>query len=204
MPYGEYEIPLDLTRDAVDDLDGDGVIPAGKYHVLITGLKRETDGVGCLRYRYQVLAGTVPAAAGASGGERFYLSEDAKRRLKILAHRLGLINDGDFGRQVMPEWQRAVGRELVVEVKNENFTDKKGQARVSSKWDFAGFWVPEDPRCAGVPLDPERARQVRASLGGSAAAATSRPAAAQQTQAPAAPMRQTTMAGAAATAYDDV
>lgn len=209
MPMNDYEVDLDFRGDSPTDLEGESVLPEGKYHIIITGLKRESDPA-CMRFRYQVVAGTVPQAVGATGSERFYLSMDAMKRMKILAHRLGLVKDTDIGtRTGALDLRPAVGRELVVEIINEQFVPKKEQQKAaeegrspkfstSSKWTFAGFWPPEDSRAAGVPLDPQTAARVRSALG--TVATPYRPS---HQQAPPAPVRQTTIP-TASSAYDDI
>jgi hypothetical protein len=192
VPLRDTEIDLDFRGDTLAELEGEALVPEGRYHIVLTSVKREEGGGGspCFRARYRVLAGTNPAAKGMAASERFHLSEDAKKRLKILAKRLGLVGDADIGVKTGTfDFQAAVGRELVVEVKHEHFTTKKGEPATASKWTFAGFFVPEDPRAAGCPLDPEAAAQVRREIGlGS----------------PARP-RQTTMPGTPTpNAYDDI
>jgi hypothetical protein len=192
VPLRDTEIELDFRGDTPADLEGEALVPEGRYHVVLTSFKREEGGGGYpfFRGRYRVVAGTNPAAKGMSASEKFHLSEDAKKRLKILAKRLGLVGDADIGVKTGTfDFQHAVGRELVVEVKHEQYTTKKGGQGTTSKWTFAGYWPPEDPRAAGCPLDPEAAAQVRREIGlGS----------------PARP-RQTTMPGTPTpNAYDDI
>lgn len=208
MPLGDYEVDLDFRGDTPADLEGEPVLPPGKYHVIITGAKRQekADEIPCLRIRYRVLAGTNPAAVGATCTERFYLSDNAKWRLKILANRLGLVKDSEVGVRSGPvDFRPAVGREMVVEIVNEQFVGKKEEQKaltehrspvptLSSKWEKNAFWPPEDQRAAGVPLDPQAATAIRRQLGLS----TPGPTAYQP--------RQTSLPNAQPTAgaYDDV
>lgn len=211
MPLSDTEVDLDWRGDTPDSLDNDPVLPPGKYHIIITSVKRETEKKPCLRVRYQVLAGTSREPVGMTSSERFYLTPDAAKRLKILAHRLGLVKDSEIGTRTGPtDFRLAIGRELCVEVINEQFAPDKEKQKAaeenrppelltSSKWSFAGYWVPEDPRVADVPKDPSRAAQVRASMG----AAVSRPPATQPATTP--PLRQTVIPTVNQPgAYDDV
>src|SRR5436305_1826629 len=117
MPLRETEVELDLTHDTPDDLDGQTLLPEGKYHILVTSVTRKAGGDSPhLSFRYQVLAGTDPAAAGLSSSERFYLTAEALGRLKILATRAGLIGEQDFGRKKTPDFSRLAGVDLVAEV----------------------------------------------------------------------------------------
>lgn len=210
----DTEVDLDWRGDTPEALDGEATLPPGKYHVVITGIKREAERTPCLRFRYQVLAGTNRGIAGASGSERFYLGAEAVKRLKILAHRLGLVKDSDFGTRAGPlNFTAAIGRDLVVEVINEEAASNKEKEKAAeegrapkmttfSKWAYAGFWVPEDPRVADAPKDPAKAAQVRAGMG---AAAPRLPAAANHQPQAAPPPRQTVIPTVAQPgAYDDV
>src|SRR5262245_3438407 len=117
MPLKDSEVDLDFRNDTLGDLEGEPLLPEGRYHVVITSAKREAaeSGSTCFRVRYRVVAGTNPAAKGATASERFYLSQGALKRLKILAHRLGLAKDEDIGVKAGPmNFEPAIGRELVV------------------------------------------------------------------------------------------
>lgn len=194
MPYAETEVDLDLTNDTPESLDEDfALLPAGRYHLRITGVARETNPSPHLRLRCRVLAGPK---AGAVTSEKFYTSEEAKKRLKILATRFGLIERGDFGQRRPIDFAALVGRDLVAEVEVEDFTYQKGAKAGKSgqinKWSFAGFWPADDPRVADVPKGH---------------APPHRPANGQARPAPApapAPRQQQVPMPPAAGAYDDI
>ena len=113
MSASELQVDLDLTGDAPADMEEGGVMPEGRYHAVLPAIKREAEEgrTPCLRVKYQTVAGPAVGCSGSerfflSGSERFFLSLDAKKRLKILAHRLGLIGEKDFGRPVNPDFRR--------------------------------------------------------------------------------------------------
>lgn len=148
----ELLVPLELHDVTAADLEGELLIPEGRYHVQITGVRMVDKGNPCLVFRYQVLGGTNPAAVGGVASERFYLSEQAKKRLAILAHRLGFLGDADFGSRKVIDWNEAVGCELVVQVIHEKYVKQTtGQEAVTSKWGYGGFWAATDSRVADVP-----------------------------------------------------
>src|SRR5262249_13221864 len=82
-----------------------------------------------------------------------YLSDKARKRVAILAHRLKLVSDDDFGSRVAVDWAKAIGKQLIVEVIEEDFETKNGTKAKRSKLSFAGFWGLDDPRVQDVPRD---------------------------------------------------
>jgi hypothetical protein len=156
------EIELPLGNVSVDDLEGESNPPKGKYHAKVVSVRRVADGSPHLAVRLAILAGTNSAAVGMLFTERFYLSDKAIKRLAILAHRLGLIGDGDFGGSKTVDWSAAVGRQLIVEVAEEEYVKKDGTKGERSKITYAGFWALGDDRVKAVPRDAAAARNAPA------------------------------------------
>jgi hypothetical protein len=153
------EIELDLSTISVADLEGDGSPPAGKYHAKIEGVQRVSDQTSYLKVRFALLAGTDPAGVGCVFSERFYLSEKAVKRLAILGHRLQLIAGDDLGGRSTVDWSQAIGRQLIVEVVEEEFERKDGTKAKRAKLSYAGFWDVNDQRVASVPKDAAALKQ---------------------------------------------
>src|SRR5262245_11460385 len=147
----DLNVELNLGAVTAHDLEGEALVPPGRYHVLIRNIARRNDPSPHLRFRYEVLAGTDPSAVGALSSERFFLSEKAEKRLAILGHRLGLIGDNDFGGRKSVDWSRAIGRDLVCQVVHDTFERQDGAKGVRSQWGFATFWRPDDDRARDVP-----------------------------------------------------
>jgi hypothetical protein len=153
------EIELDLSTISVGDLEGEGNPPPGKYHAKIEDMQRVSDQTSYLKVRFALLAGTDPNGAGCLFSERFYLSDKAKKRLAILAHRLKLIGEDDFGDRRTVDWNEAIGKQLIVQVVEEEYEAKSGGKAKRAKLAFAGFWDLADERVKDVPRDPSAARQ---------------------------------------------
>jgi hypothetical protein len=153
------DIDLDLTNLSADDLEGDGSPPPGKYHARIEDMQRVSDQNSYLKVRLSLLAGTDANGVGCVFSERFYLSDKAKKRLAILAHRLHLLADDSFGSRVSVNWFDAIGKQLIVQVVEEEYEAKGGAKAKRSKLAFAGFWGLDDERVKDVPRDQAALRQ---------------------------------------------
>jgi hypothetical protein len=157
--HDPVDIELDLSTFTADELEGDGSPPPGKYHARIEDCQRVSDKTSYLKLRLSLLAGTNPAGVGCVFSERFYLSDAAKKRLAILAHRLKLVADNDFGSRVNIDWAKVIGKQLVVQVIEEEFETKKGEKAKGAKLAFGGFWDLGDERVKDVPRDEAAQRQ---------------------------------------------
>lgn len=192
MPYGELELELDFTRDKDDDFDDLPIQPPGQYHLQVVGASIEDKPSRNLCLRCRVLAGPPGSTAGATVMEKFYLSAEAQKRLRILAVRMGLADRGDCGARKVVDWSHIVGRDLVAEVIVEDYTNKRGQPARVNKWaGFSGFWAADDPRVADVPKgQPAGVVPCPAPANGAPAAATS--------------LRQQSLPLPSPSAYDDI
>lgn len=149
MDNDELHIELDLTKITASDLEGEAILPPDMYHIVIVAAKKDD---GALKLRYQVLASAKhPETVGSLASERFFLSDKAIKRLVILGHRLGLIDDNEFGGRKNIDWSAAQNRDLIVQVINEEYEKKDGSPGISSKWTYAGFWSPDDERAGDCP-----------------------------------------------------
>jgi hypothetical protein len=153
------ELELDLSTITLNDMEGDGNPPPGKYHARIEDAQCVSDQTSYLKIRLSLLAGTDPNGVGCVFSERFYLSDKAKKRLAILAHRLHLLADNDFGGRVNIDWSQAIGKQLIVQVVEEEYEAKNGNKAKRAKLAFAGFWSLDDERVKDVPRDQTALRQ---------------------------------------------
>src|SRR5262249_51194347 len=112
-----------------------------------------------LKLRFALLAGTDTNGVGCMFSERFYLSDKAKKRLAILAHRLRLLADDDFGGRVNIDWSQAISKQLIVQVVEEEYDAKNGGKAKRAKLAFAGFWSLDDERVKSVPRDQAEAQR---------------------------------------------
>jgi hypothetical protein len=154
----DVTVDLDLRQVDLAELEGEEFPGDGKYHVRIEGARRVSDRTPYLGIRMVVLAGADPSAVGRVFTERFYLTDGAIKRLKVLAHRLGLLPEGAIGTVHPVNWREAIGRQLVVEVVKEEY-EKDGKKQVHHRLGFAGFWAVTDERVVSVPKDQAALRE---------------------------------------------
>jgi hypothetical protein len=148
------DFEMDLTGLTGEDLEQDGRVPPGRYHVEIIDAVRDTKSqTPCLHLKCKILAGTDATAVGAVQNERLYMSEKAQKRAGIFARRLGLIDDTACGTKFILNWQAAVGLQAIVEIVSEEYEKKDGGTGTSSKISFAGLWSLDDDRGKDVPRD---------------------------------------------------
>ncbi len=187
--FGDIDdFTIDLSGFSEEELDSDGRVPPGKYHVIFQSSKEDKESkTRCLLLKMLTLAGTNAEGVGLIHTENIWLTEKNAKRLGILITRFGL---GQAGTKVRTSWNLLVGRQAVVEIVEEEY-EKKDKAGTkildengkpvkgkSSKCAFAGIWPADDERVASVP----KSKSV--------------PAAASATQQAAANGRQPAMAGA--------
>lgn len=163
MSLQNLVVDLSLLNDTPEALEGEAIVPEGKYHALITSVEHAEMPSAHYKVRYQILAGTNKAAVGCNSVEKFFLSENAIKRLKVLAMRLGLIGENDFGGNKALNMAELIGREVIVEIAHDTYvSNKDGKERKRSQWAYAGFWSPADARVADVPRNTQAAAALAA------------------------------------------
>jgi hypothetical protein len=141
-----------------DDISGNSKPLPGRYHMVVNsaaekGSKKK--GIPGLEIEFGVLAGTVPGQDGKT--MQLFLSyigeDDAKTkkcldRVVRLALCLGVLQPGQ-AKEV--DWNEALGRELIVEVEEQEYTDKNGNQQKGSQVAYLGFWSLNNPAVADMP-----------------------------------------------------
>ena len=128
--------------------------------VVVSAMEKSSKykGTPGLEVDFQILNGTTPGQTGKD--TRLFLSyvgeNDAKtkaclNRLTRLAMCVGVIRPGQC---IEPNWDEAVGRELVIEVEAREY-EQDGQKKQSSQVSFLGFWSLGNPDVADVPKDDD-------------------------------------------------
>lgn len=144
------ELDLGGFKDE-EDLSGMPLVPPGKYHVRVTDVREGKGKTPAVVLRYQILAGTDPQAIGMYQEDNVFLTDSAIKRVALVALRLGLISRGDLGKKVNVNWLQAYGRELIVEIHDEEFERKDGTKGHTSKVTFGGVWDLNHPEVKDVP-----------------------------------------------------
>lgn len=180
-----------------DDIQGGDRPLPGRYHAVVKdvsymakgadGKQFEVDesdsGAEKVVVNFEVLAGTVPGQAGKAITEYFAISEKALPRLQRLAICTGLLTPGEVERDVL--FSQAVGRQLVIEVEDNQYTNASGKEVKGVRVAYMGLWSIGNAAVADVPKDAE------------ALALASKPAPPQAQQAAQAQQQEAQPAGAA-------
>ena len=148
------------TAKSEDDFSGQSRPAPGKYHVAVNhaeekGSKKK--GTPGLELEFQVLEGTPSGQSGKTipmflsylGGDEAK-TKGCLDRVTRLAICCGVLRPGE-AKEV--DWQEAVGRELVIEIEEQDYEDDKGNARKGSQVAYMGFWSLGNKEVRAVPRD---------------------------------------------------
>jgi hypothetical protein len=156
---------LDLGDDTPETLEHGGHVSPGWKHVKVEDVYDDPKNQGTLVLLLRVLTGK---AKGAAHYERLWSptnaadeqkAQSARNRRKLFAKRLGLIGDGDAGKNVSVDWADAIGREALVKIKRDLKKGANGEPdKEFTNVEFAGVYrvdhpdvPPEALREAGLP-----------------------------------------------------
>ena len=152
-----------------DDFNGNARPVPGRYHVAVNhaeekGSKKK--GTPGLELEFQVISDGLSSdgktsTSGQSGRTiPLFLSyiggDDGKtqtclNRVARLAICVGVLNAGEAKE---PDWGDSIGRELVIEIEEQEYTNDKGDEKKGSQVSFMGFWSLGNKEVAAVPKDP--------------------------------------------------
>jgi hypothetical protein len=157
--FGERDnltFSLDLTgKKSAADI-GRVIIPPGRFHTVVERiLAAERGGLPTFRFHFRIKAGTVPGYENKEFTDDIFNTDTNRERILFIAHRLGLISKDDYGKKTSRSWHAAVNKQVVVEVEENNYTDKQGNAQRGHRLTWGGIWDVTDPEVADVPKDPD-------------------------------------------------
>lgn len=132
-----------------DDIQGNARPLPGRYHVIVKEVDESMEKVDKIIIEFEVLAGTTPGQEGRVVTEYFAITEKAIPRLQRLAMTLGLLKPGEDDRDVL--FSDAIGRDLVVEVEPNEYTNKEGKEVKTVRVTYLGFWSTSNKAVADVP-----------------------------------------------------
>jgi hypothetical protein len=159
------EFTIDLTGDTPETIEAGTQTPPGWYHARLEDIYDDEKTAGVVVFKYKVLSGNGGAWTGryvfdrvgdpdAAEGEN--AADFIRRRIKLLAKRLGLLDDERIkaGGQAELTWYAALNKEVVLNVKRRSYDEKDratgqktGNRREIVGVDFAGVYP------IGYPLD---------------------------------------------------
>lgn len=132
-----------------DDIQGNARPLPGRYHVIVKEVDESMEKVDKIIIEFEVLAGTTPGQEGRVVTEYFAITEKAISRLTRLALVLGLLKPGEEDRDVA--FSESVGRDLVIEVEPNEYTNKDGKEVKTVRVTYLGFWSTGNEAVADVP-----------------------------------------------------
>lgn len=141
-----------------DDIQGNARPLPGRYHAIVKEVDESMEKVDKIIVEFEVLAGTTPGQEGRVVTEYFAITEKAISRLTRLALVLGLLKPGEEERNVA--FSESVGRDLVIEVEPNEYTNKDGKEVKTVRVTYLGFWSTGNEAVADVPKDAEAVDKV--------------------------------------------
>lgn len=138
------------TADKIEQFQKTGgLVPEGKYHVRLDGWKPTSAQSGLTGEELHYVIASGPFE-GAEITDTLWNSDKdgAKRRAMLFGHRLGLLvrNGAKFKKAPGKEsFADCIGAECVVEVKHEEYVNKKGKKGIALRITFNGVWGVDDP-----------------------------------------------------------
>jgi hypothetical protein len=152
MSNDDDDLNFDFNTSDVktdQDLDLGRDLPKGKYVVVVEAIEKDQgQGTPAYKFTFSVTAG---AFKGRKVFERLFLSEKANKRVILFGSRLGLIAEKELGKEsVRKSWKEAIGKEVVIEVENEEYEAKDGSKKQRTKMTFGGIYKLDDPKVADV------------------------------------------------------
>lgn len=157
------------TAHSEDDFSGNSKPEAGRYHVAVNAAEEKgskNKGTPGVEIEFQVIyEGLKPDGKTHTVGQAgktiqsflsYVGSDDAKTKTCIdqvtrLALCCGILRPGEAKE---PDWNEAIGRELVIEVAAEKYKDKNDVERTGLAVPFMGFWSLGNKAVLNVPKDP--------------------------------------------------
>lgn len=141
-----------------DDISGFNNPLPGRYHVVVNSVDESFNEVDKIVMEFAVLKGTVPGQETKTIREYFSVqgANDKKTagcliRLQRLALVLGLLLPKEKEKEI--SFEDGLGRQLVVDVVENRYTDRSGNEKVGVRVDYLGFWSVWNPTVQDVPFD---------------------------------------------------
>lgn len=147
-----HEEEYDLSEYTADGVERSDRLPVGWYRAIVTDVSQE-ERTGALVIKFEVTDGEHK---DATVSERLWdpkkadapdKAETSRRRRIAWAKRLRIISEADFGKPgVRFPWDDAIGKEVVINIKERKYKDKDGNPGVTTNIDFLGVYQPDDQR----------------------------------------------------------
>jgi hypothetical protein len=148
-----FKQEIDLSDITPEQAEASLRLPADWYRAVVHDVLEDAKNQGTLIIEYEVTHGPF---RGSKITDRVWSPDGAKTpeaakktltRQIMVAKRLGLISEADFGKSgVTIDWPDAVGREVVIHTRIREYMDTKGGKQESCELTFDGVYQPTDER----------------------------------------------------------
>lgn len=143
----------DFSDLGEDDLDAGAALAPGYYRATVAEVRENQFTPGNFDVEFAV---TVGPHKGGKVWDTIVSPENAKdveagkkclNRVAMYATRTGLMSKEELaGRQAEIDWSELVGREVVIKVKEHNYTGGDGAAKSKVQVEFSGVFALDDER----------------------------------------------------------
>ena len=134
-----------------DDLQGNMKPLPGRYHAVVKSVDDTFEKVDKVIIGFEVITGTTPGQAGREISVFIRTNETETPRLTRFALVTGLLRPGEPEREVL--FDEAVGKHLVIEVEENNYTNRDGKEVNTVQVSWFGFWSLGNNQVSDVPKD---------------------------------------------------
>lgn len=129
----------------------------GRYHVAVKRADDSMEKSDKVVVEFEVLAGTTPGQERRTHTEWYAVTDKALPRLTRLALACGLLRPGE---RKGVDFAEAEGRQLVIEIEENDYTDKDGNEKKGVRVTWMGMWSLSNPDVADVPKNAAAAKLV--------------------------------------------
>lgn len=143
-----------------DNVDVGGLPEPGVYHVKLVKVESQDDGqhTPSENLTFSILTGNVAGQGGKQITERLYLQgKDEAKTKKAIARamgfgkRMGVYSKADAEACKPIELERGVGKEFIIELDADTYTDNNGNERQSVRMSYMGIWGLDHPDAPSCP-----------------------------------------------------
>ena len=137
-----------IGKESESDV-GDNYPAVGRYHAVINDADDSLATDDKVIVQFAVLSGLPDGQQSRTLTTKFLLTENHMLRLQRLALCVGLLKPNEPPREI--DFTQAIGRQLVIEVEDHEYTDKNDNPKTIRQLTWLGMWSLTNPEVADVP-----------------------------------------------------
>lgn len=149
-----------------DDLHGNMKPLPGRYHAFVKSVDDSFEKLDKVVIGFEVVTGTTPGQEGREISVFIRTNETETPRLTRFAIVTGLLKPGEPEREVV--FEQARGKHLVIEVEENQYTNKDGKDVSTVQVSWFGMWSIGNKQVADVPKDMQAITKMKELFGNDA------------------------------------